>query len=98
MKRGTKLIAASALALAMAVGSVTAANATTEYVGGGTWQYWVDYGTDTNYSGYYHGSAYHRASVSNGTGTVREYANAGSWARAMQSAAAWGNKAYWWKE
>lgn len=71
-----------------------AANAGTEYVGGGTWQYNAD--NSTNYSNYYHGSKLHRSSVQNRYGLVRSGDKPGGvWAMASQAVALTNNQAFW---
>lgn len=89
-----KAIVTGALVVALVGGSAVAANATTVAAGGGTHSYSVDLGY--NYSSYYHGSYYHRATAfNNGGGFQRAYAEAGYWARASISAAVSGNQAAW---
>lgn len=56
-----KVIASLAVSIAVLGAGATSVFATTEYVGGGTW----NYGTNdtTVWSNYYHGSKIHRSSV-----------------------------------
>lgn len=86
------------VAVSMVFGGATAANAGWGHsVGGGTWNYFLDYNANWNASEYYHGTATHRASVENSGGTKRVIKAAGLWANAYQDLRLWGNKAYWYK-
>lgn len=65
-KRLSKAAIAVSLGAALVFGGATAANATTEYVGGGTWKYGVEKVGGTNwmsYSNFYHGSQKHRSTA-----------------------------------
>lgn len=84
----------AALVASLVGGTAVAANA--ESAGGGTWYYGVEGVQAYNYSHYLHNSYYHRASVVDGNNyRVRAYGEASQWARARQSATAWGNTAQW---
>lgn len=83
----------AAIAGALATG-ILAAPAMAVSVGGGTWYYGVDSGT--NWSEYYHTSLVHRASVSNGNGLVRSSCYGPYlWAYAEEPSTLTGNQAYW---
>ena len=93
-KAGLALAAGVVGALAVAAPAL----ATTESVGGGTWEHGVTAYSPAgkNYSNYYHGSRAHRSSVQNAGGLVRSSCvGAGSWSVASQHATPRGNKAYW---
>ena len=70
------------------------AMATTEYVGGGTWEYGVN--IFWNWSNYYHPNNDHRSSVKT-SGIVYRSActSPGNWSHVQTVSAVSGNKAYW---
>lgn len=69
--------------------------ATTEYPGGGIWNY--DATFTKNYSKYFHETKSHGSSVENARyGLVRSQCQPGDiWANASQTSTGSGNKAYW---
>ena len=100
MKRVTVGAIASVVAGTLfAVAGVSAANATTEYPEGGTWNYGVHEpaGTYYVYSNYYHPFKLHRSSVQVTNGTIYRSADkaGGSWTY-LDEATGWsGNHAYY---
>ena len=95
--KAKKLIGAVAIAAALVVLPVTAAGATTEYVGGGLWTYGTT--LDTVYSNYHHQTKYHTATACHGgffDQCRQAAATPGAWANAVH-AKTWigGNTAYW---
>jgi lactococcin 972 family bacteriocin len=95
MKKSFKPLLAVAAAGAIALGGAGTASAVTEYVGGGTWDHYITFNTNT--SNYYHGNLTHSSTARNGVGgsvTSGRIAK-GKWAYATVQASLSGNTAYW---
>lgn len=100
MKKLTKMLMGAGLSLAFVASGAAAANATTSYPEGGTWNYgvkWGGGGQDFVYSDYFHGSRKHKASVCTTSGCSKtDWIAKGNWANApWRVAGMWGNTAYY---
>jgi hypothetical protein len=95
MKAGLAVVVAAAFVM----GGATAASATTEYVGGGTWNYGVYEPASTVYvySEYMHYSKKHRTTVQVHNGAMYRSADAaaGKWAKVEKASYYGGNGAWW---
>ncbi|BEL06157.1 hypothetical protein Q0Z83_043480 [Actinoplanes sichuanensis] len=93
-KRMPKSLIAVLVGATAAVAVAVPAWATTEYVGGGTWAYGVNFGI--NRSEYWHPNNWHTSSVkSNGITSRSACTDPGLWSDAWRYAGVSGNKAYW---
>jgi len=88
-------LAAGALVIA---GVAAPAYATTVNVGGGTWNYGVNYGiiNKTTYSQYVHNSLYHSATSICGSNNQKVFANATYWANSSAGCGITSNTAAYW--
>lgn len=93
MNKLTKAIATAAATAALLTVGVTAANATTAYPEGGTWNYGVT-GSYTT-SDYFHGSRTHKSTAVGATTAISAWTSPGVWSRAKAISAIGGNKAYY---
>ncbi|WP_204576887.1 lactococcin 972 family bacteriocin [Clavibacter michiganensis] len=97
MKRTLSIASGVGLVAALLLGGAGAANATTEYVGGGTWNYGVERVVGNySYSNYLHSSKAHGSTACSSSKCVRsDTVPGGKWSRASVQASAGGNTAYW---
>lgn len=98
MKRITQILATAGVVGGLVLGGAAAANATTEYPSGGTWNYGVHTVGDHDevYSHYYHASRAHKATACSTSGcTATAWRGTGVWANADRQAGVGGNTAYW---
>lgn len=94
MKKTGKVLATVATVFALTLGGAITASASTEYVGGGTFQYDAD--ASLNWCNYYHPSKKHRCTVQNKYGSLRSPDRAGNqWAYQSQPVARTGNQVFW---
>lgn len=69
---------------------------TTEYVGGGEWNWGIDKLNDEVFSDYYHASLYHSSTATSKHGEDKDYNVAGKWSQAsVKYSALGGNKVNW---
>ncbi len=91
-----KTIGSGVVALLIAGAAAATAHATVEYVGGGTFDYGVNYWSGTVWSDYHHPSKAHTSTACNASDCSWSGVKpAGVWARATISSTLGGNTAYW---
>lgn len=98
VKKTIHAVLTAGVVVGVVLAGATAANATTEYPEGGTWNYGVHFVGDHDevYSHYYHGSRTHKATACATSGcTATAWKTSGSWAEADRNAGLWGNTAYY---
>jgi len=93
MRKLTKAIATAAVTATLLTAGVTAADATTAYPEGGTWNYGVT-GSHT-ISDHYHGSRTHTSTAVGATTSITAWTSPGVWSRSKAISALGGNKAYY---
>lgn len=85
------------LAFALTLASAPAAMAATANVGGGTWNYGVNYGWGKDvYSQYVHNSLYHSATSICGSAYGKRFENPWYWADSGASCNMWDSTATYW--